>query len=66
MGVKGSLSLNSVKSSLPDMEISGTFPSVTCGFRLIKADPYFFFFPEEEVGSFLNSLKPLSSGAELP
>lgn len=67
MGVKGSLYLNSDKSLLPDTEISDTFPSVACGFRLIKADPYLFnFFSEEEVGSFLNTLKPLSSGAELP
>ena len=68
MGVTGSLYLNSDKSLLPDTEISGTFSSVACGFRLIKAYPYlfFFFFPEEEVGSFLNTLKPLSSGAELP
>ena len=43
MGVKGSLYLNSDKSLRPDTEISGTFPSVTCGFRLIKADPHLFF-----------------------
>ena len=43
MGMKSSLYLNSDKISLPNMEISGTFPSVIYGFRLIPT-PFFFFF----------------------
>lgn len=43
MGMKRSLYLNSDKSFL-DMKIWGAFPSVICGFRLFKADPYPFIY----------------------